>query len=138
MVRKSQPPALVGQLSRLGRPSGWTLNRLEPSAQEVVDGIGAGRFAEAKSLGELLEQPRLGRPDVEVAAEDQRRIGGPGDGRLGSMAYLRLRPGGAGARVQVRHAEPRAEPGEGHRPSLGAAAQHELSMVEEAPLIRAS
>ena len=40
---------------------------------------------------QLLEQPRLARPQVEVAAEDQRRIAGPGDGRLGSVAHVRLR-----------------------------------------------
>ena len=132
VVAEAQSEALAGQLPRLGRPGARRVDDLEPSAEDVVDGVGAGRVREAEAPRELLEQRGLAGAQIEVAAQDQGRLAGPGDGRLGGAAHLRRRQTGARARVQVRDAEPGVEPGEGHRASLGTAAKDELSPVEQA------
>ena len=74
---------------------------------------GRGARREAVASLELVEDGARLRPDVEVAAEDQRARAGEGGRAIGGVQQLALRRGRLGADVQVRHAEAGVRAGSG-------------------------
>src|SRR3954462_1246591 len=78
VVGEPEPQAVAGKLAPLGRPGSWRFNDLEIASEQVVDRARVGRAVEAKTLAQQLEGAEIfGRPQVEIAAEEQRRVPGP-------------------------------------------------------------
>ena len=121
MVGEAQRPSLERQLALLGRPGPRRLQHLEAAAEDVVDRLRPGRRSvEAELAAQSLENARLvPGPQVEVAAEEERRAGRPLDRGPRSLDHVfgrELRP--VGGRVQVGDADARGGAGEAHRPAL--------------------
>ena len=94
--RRSGGQAAGGETTSSPRLSMWS--RL---SGEVCAG-------EAEAILEPVEDGRLARAEVEVAAEDQRRLAGPAVGVLGGSRDLELgecAAARAGARVEIRDAD---------------------------------
>jgi hypothetical protein len=119
MIGEAQGESFVSDFALLGWPLRRRLDDLQPPSEQVVDRPRRGhRRVEAEAVAQLGEErPVLGGPKVEVAAEQQRRVGGPSDGGPRSeqhilSGHLRMVVG----RMKVRDAEPGSGAGEGHRP----------------------
>jgi len=123
VVGEAKPEAVPGELPPLGGPSPWRRGNLEIAGEQVVDRAGVGGTIESEALAQRLEGIGvLGGPQVEVAAEEQRRAPCPLGRDLGGAQYVcrrqvRLIVG----RVQVGDAEvalAEIDAGERHRPPL--------------------
>ncbi len=124
MVGESQGAVARRQLAVLRRPGLRARDGLEAAPEQVVDRSRARGPGQAEAALQLREDVGvLAGAQVEVAAEEQRRLAGPVDGR-GSRAQDigggELRP--AVCCVQVGDAEMGTrvdrDPREGHRPPL--------------------
>jgi len=103
VIGESQGQTVATDLAPLGRPAPRPLDDLEVAREQVVDRVGGGWRTEAEPLEQLGEDGRaLIRPQVEVAAEEQRRTAGPlvcGDGGAHHVLGGELGPVGAGVEV---------------------------------------
>jgi hypothetical protein len=123
VVGEAQGTAVLAQLAFLWRPDTGRLDDFEAADEQMVDRVGGGRAGEAEALAQLFEDRGVPcGPEVEVAAEDQRRVAGPlGRGHRRAQHVLAGELGTPGGRVQVGDAEPRAaDPRERHHPPLRA------------------
>jgi ornithine carbamoyltransferase len=120
MIGEPQGEALSLQLASLGRPGGRWLDRLDPADQQMVDRKRTGGPGETEALTQCLEDTRvLGWPQVEVTAEEQRRIPRPPGRRLGRAQNVGGGEVGAVVgRVQIGDADPRCRADESHRSPL--------------------
>src|SRR3954454_15442475 len=85
----------------------------------MVDRVVRGGRAETE-LGERREGGRAARrAEVEVAAEEERVVTSPGPGGTSGLGNLAFGQPMVAARVQVRDADPAAQPAERHHASLG-------------------
>ena len=88
----------------------------------MIERVRGGGGGETEAVGELVVDLAVSRPDVEVAAEDQRRAGRPIERALGGPAKLGLGARAirrAGAGLEVGHAYAGLGPREGHHAALG-------------------
>jgi hypothetical protein len=120
VIGEAKTEAMIGPLALLGRPGSGCLDDRQSSREEMVDRAGVGRAAEVEALAQSLEGGGvLSWPQVEVAAEEQRRATSPLDRRLS-----RAQDVGGGeigpvvGRVQVGDAKAGSSPRERHRPPL--------------------
>jgi hypothetical protein len=120
VVGEAQRAAVEAQLAILGGPWRRWRDDTEPAGEQVVDRARAGGTGKVETVAQLLEDPWvLSRAQVEVAAEEQRRIASPPDRGL-------RRPQDVGGselgpivcRVQVGDAETRRGAGKCHRAAL--------------------
>jgi hypothetical protein len=120
VVGEAQGQLAVVDLAPLGWPLMGRLDHIEPAHQQVVDRTRSGWCGEAEALTQPGEHGgALLRSQVEVAAEDQRRLAGPFVGGGGGAQHvldgqLGLVRGG----VQVGDADTGGGAGEGHHPPL--------------------
>ena len=86
----------------------------------MVDRAWSGWGGKAEAIAQLGEdRGALPGPQVEVAAEQQRRLAGPLVSRNGGSHHvLRGQLGIVSGGVQVGDAESGRDPGQGHRPPL--------------------
>jgi hypothetical protein len=126
VIGESQSTAVLIHLAPLGNPLSRCLDHFETSHEDVIDRVGRGRGDQAEALAQLGEDlwVLLGS-QVEVAAEDQRRVARPvASGLRGAQHVLARQLGAVVGRVQVGDAELGAiaagrDAREGHRPPLG-------------------
>jgi hypothetical protein len=107
VVGEAEPQALPGKLPPLRRPGAWRLDGLEFAGEQVVDRAGVGETIEFEAFVQRLEGIGvLGGSQVEVAAEEQRRVPCPlGRGLCGSENVSYGQVGLIVGRVQVCDAE---------------------------------
>ena len=120
VVGKPQGEAVVAQLAALGRPRRRRFDDRQAPRQQVVDRGRAGRPLEAKARAQLLEDRWvLAGAQVEVSAEDERRVPGPlGRRRRRAQHVLDGQRGLVVGRVQVGDADSGLGAGEGHSSTL--------------------
>jgi hypothetical protein len=124
VVGEAEPQAVTGELAPLGRPRCRGLDDLEIAGKQVIDRLGVGEASETEALAQRLKGGGvLGGSQVEVTAEEQRRVAGPLSRRLGGAQYIgrgEVRP--VIGRVQVGEAEvgtrTERDASERHRPPL--------------------
>jgi hypothetical protein len=125
VVGEAEPQAFTVKLPLLWWPSARRRDDLELPREQVVDRAGMGRTVESEALAQCLEGSGvLGGPQVEVAAEEQRRAPGPRRCRFGGAQDIgRGQVWPVVGRVQVGNAEnssfAEVDACKGHRPSLG-------------------
>jgi len=107
----------------LGGPGPGRCDGLQATDQQVVDGSRRRGTRKAEAARQLLERcGALGRPQVEVAAEQQRPFARPFHGGCGRLQDVFGGQFGTVVRgVEVGDAYPRAGAGESHCPPLGPA-----------------
>jgi hypothetical protein len=72
VVGESQSEIVLGKLASLWRPGVRRLDHLEPADEQVIDRVWGGRRGKAEALAQLVEHGgALGRPQIEIAAEQQ-------------------------------------------------------------------
>ena len=132
MVGEAQGAAVLAELTLLGWPGTRRVDDVEAADEQVVDRVGGGGGGEAEAVAERVEDGGgLGGTQVEVAAEDQRRVACPGRRRLrGAQHVFGRELGSVVGGVQVGDTEirrragaatveaPCADPRERHRPAL--------------------
>jgi hypothetical protein len=120
MVGKAEAQAALCQLAPLGRPGAGRLDDIEIADEQVVDRVGMGGAGEAETVPQRLEGPGVfAGPQIEIAAEEQRRAPGPSDcclGRPQDIGRSKIRP--VIGRMQVGDAESRGRASECHCPPL--------------------
>src|SRR5262249_40606320 len=78
VVREAEPQTVPRELSPLGWPGVWRFDDLEGARQQVVDRTRMGGPFESEALAQGREDRGvLGGSQVEIAAEEQRRISRP-------------------------------------------------------------
>jgi hypothetical protein len=124
----------VVQLALFGRALDCRLNDFEAARQQVVDCARRRAPRQAEALAQLLEGTWIClRTQVEVAAEEQRRVAGPLGCRARRSPQIldRKRRLVVGC-VQVGDAHARAGAGECHRPPLRLAfVNHQLAPLND-------
>ena len=130
MVGKTDRESIRRDLAVFGGPRPRRLDDLDAAGEKVVDGARCGGAAQVEALGELVEDADLVGAEVEVAAEDERAIAGPGNGPLGRGPDLLRRECANRARVEVRHADFRGGADEAHGPPLGPPPQNQVAGLD--------
>ena len=134
VIGEAERKSILGHLAFLGRPLEG--GRFDPEAadEDVVDRGGSRRRREPVTRAKLVEHVGVvGGPQVEVAAEDEGRIAGPGRRCVGGQQHFlgrERRP--VVRRVQVGDARARPGAGECHGPALGdAGAEDEVAALDD-------
>src|SRR5438067_394953 len=127
-----QPDAQVAlpDLALLGRGRARCLNYLEPASEQMVDRA-RGRRPQAVASLELGEDGAVLRADVQVTAEDERRVRRPLDRPLRRGGDLRLSEVVRAAGVEVRDAGSVRQAGERHQAPFGEAAKRERAALDD-------
>jgi hypothetical protein len=124
MVGEAESQAVPRKLPLLRRPGARRLDDLEVALEQVIYGAGVGRTIYPEALAQCPEGGgALGGSQVEVTAEEQRRVSRPLGRGLSGAQYVRrcqIRP--VVGRVQICDAEVSAvadpDTRKRHRPSL--------------------
>ncbi len=120
MVGEPQRTALGGQLTLLGGPGRGDFGDVETAREQVVDRPRTGASGKAETAPQFFEDAGvLTGAQVEVAAEEQRRIAGPSDRglrRQQDVGGSELGP--VVCRVQVGNAEAGGSARKRHSPPL--------------------
>ncbi|MEA2455121.1 MAG: hypothetical protein QOI45_1383, partial [Thermoleophilaceae bacterium] len=123
----------VGQLPLLRRQGPQPLHHAQPPREQVIDRPWTGRLGQPEALAQLGE--RLGtvrRAQVEVAAEDERVVTRPVDGRSRRPHHLGPGPAWiARRRVQVGDAEAAVQSRPLHPPPLRPDRKREPAVVDD-------
>ena len=124
MVGKAEPQAVPKDLAPLWWQGTRRLSDLEITGEQVVDRARFGRTVKPEAPPQRLEGSGVhARPQVEVAAEEQRRIASPFGRRRSGPQYIgRRHVGPVVGRVQVGDAEltraAECDASKRHRPPL--------------------